>query len=116
MPYAVTSDKVRLYYEETGSGTPIFFLYEFAADHAELVTADALFFARTSLYRLFRARLHAVRCAAIIGDLHLSAFLCRRARRARSSGHRHGALRRPVDDLLFVVAGRLACARTARSR
>jgi 3-oxoadipate enol-lactonase len=33
MPYAVTSDKVRLYFEEAGSGTPILFLHEFAADH-----------------------------------------------------------------------------------
>jgi proline iminopeptidase len=33
MPHAVTSDKVRLYYEEVGSGTPILFLHEFAADH-----------------------------------------------------------------------------------
>ncbi|HEY8699085.1 MAG TPA: alpha/beta hydrolase [Rhizomicrobium sp.] len=33
MPYAVTSDHVRLYFEETGSGTPIVFLHEFAADH-----------------------------------------------------------------------------------
>src|ERR1700689_4358074 len=33
MPYAVTRDKVRLYYEEAGSGTPIIFLHEFAADH-----------------------------------------------------------------------------------
>ncbi len=33
MPYAVTSDKVRLHYEEAGSGTPILFLHEFAADH-----------------------------------------------------------------------------------
>src|SRR6201987_4866941 len=33
MPYAVANDKVRLYYEEAGSGTPILFLHEFAADH-----------------------------------------------------------------------------------
>jgi 3-oxoadipate enol-lactonase len=33
MPYAVTSDNVRLYFEENGSGTPIIFLHEFAADH-----------------------------------------------------------------------------------
>ena len=33
MPYAATSDKVRLHYEEAGSGTPILFLHEFAADH-----------------------------------------------------------------------------------
>src|SRR6202051_2089285 len=33
MPYAVASDNVRLYFEEAGSGTPIIFLHEFAADH-----------------------------------------------------------------------------------
>ncbi len=33
MPYAVSSDNVRLYFEEAGSGTPIIFLHEFAADH-----------------------------------------------------------------------------------
>src|SRR4249919_281233 len=33
MPYAVTNDKVRLYFEEAGSGTPIIFLHEYAADH-----------------------------------------------------------------------------------
>jgi len=33
MPYAVASDNIRLYYEEVGSGTPILFVHEFAADH-----------------------------------------------------------------------------------
>lgn len=37
MPYAITSDKVRLYYEEvgqnTGQGTPVLFVHEFAGDH-----------------------------------------------------------------------------------
>ncbi len=33
MPHAVTSDNVQLYFEEAGSGTPIIFLHEFAADH-----------------------------------------------------------------------------------
>jgi proline iminopeptidase len=33
MPYAVTPDKVRLYYEEVGQGTPIIFVHEFASDH-----------------------------------------------------------------------------------
>ena len=33
MPYAITSDKVRLYYEEVGQGTPILFVHEFASDH-----------------------------------------------------------------------------------
>ncbi len=33
MPHAVTSDHVRIYFEEAGEGTPIIFLHEFAADH-----------------------------------------------------------------------------------
>jgi 3-oxoadipate enol-lactonase len=33
MPHAVAADDVRLYFEEAGSGTPIIFLHEFAADH-----------------------------------------------------------------------------------
>jgi proline iminopeptidase len=33
MPYAMTADKVRLYYEEAGSGTPILFVHEFAGDY-----------------------------------------------------------------------------------
>lgn len=34
MPYATASDNVRLYFEEEGSGTPILFIHEFAADYA----------------------------------------------------------------------------------
>ena len=33
MAYAVTSDEVKLYYEEVGHGTPILFVHEFAGDH-----------------------------------------------------------------------------------
>jgi 3-oxoadipate enol-lactonase len=33
MPHAIASDNVRLYFEESGSGTPILYLHEFAADH-----------------------------------------------------------------------------------
>ncbi|WP_335904879.1 alpha/beta fold hydrolase, partial [Acidisphaera sp. L21] len=32
MPFAKTDDGVRLQYEETGSGTPIVFVHEFAGD------------------------------------------------------------------------------------
>jgi len=32
MPYATMSDGVKLYYEEAGSGTPILFVHEYAAD------------------------------------------------------------------------------------
>jgi len=33
MPYAITRDNVRLYFEEAGHGSTIIFLHEFAADH-----------------------------------------------------------------------------------
>jgi len=33
MPHAVTRDGCRLYFEESGIGTPIIFLHEFAADY-----------------------------------------------------------------------------------
>ena len=39
MPYAVTSDEVKLYYEEVGQGTPILFVHEFAG---ETVSKDQL--------------------------------------------------------------------------
>ncbi len=32
MPYAVTNDETRLYYEEAGAGTPVVFVHEFAGD------------------------------------------------------------------------------------
>ena len=32
MPYAITNDGVQLYYEETGSGTPVVFVHEFSGD------------------------------------------------------------------------------------
>jgi pimeloyl-ACP methyl ester carboxylesterase len=33
MPYAVTDDGVKLYYEESGKGTPLVFVHEYAGDH-----------------------------------------------------------------------------------
>ncbi len=33
MPHATADDGVRLYYEETGSGTPLIFVHEYAGDH-----------------------------------------------------------------------------------
>jgi pimeloyl-ACP methyl ester carboxylesterase len=33
MPYATTDDGVKLHFEETGFGTPIIFVHEFAGDH-----------------------------------------------------------------------------------
>ena len=34
MPYATARDATRLYFEETGTGSPILFVHEFAADYA----------------------------------------------------------------------------------
>jgi pimeloyl-ACP methyl ester carboxylesterase len=33
MPLATTDDGIRLHYEETGSGTPVIFVHEYAGDH-----------------------------------------------------------------------------------
>ena len=33
MPHLTTDDGIKLYYEETGAGTPILFVHEFAGDH-----------------------------------------------------------------------------------
>ena len=33
MPFATTNDGVRLHYEETGAGSAIVFVHEFAGDH-----------------------------------------------------------------------------------
>ncbi len=33
MPHATADDGVKLYYEETGAGTPVIFVHEFAGDH-----------------------------------------------------------------------------------
>jgi len=45
MPLATANDSTRLYYEETGSGTPILFLHEFAGDHRSW-EAQVRFFSR----------------------------------------------------------------------
>ncbi|MGZ5866307.1 MAG: alpha/beta fold hydrolase, partial [Xanthobacteraceae bacterium] len=33
MPFATTRDNIRLYFEETGSGTPLLFVHEFGGDY-----------------------------------------------------------------------------------
>ena len=33
MPHLTADDGIRLYYEETGNGTPVVFVHEFAGDH-----------------------------------------------------------------------------------
>ena len=55
MPYAVTDDAVRLYFEATGSGKPIVFLHEFAGDHRSW-EPEVRHFSRTYRCIVFAAR------------------------------------------------------------
>ena len=43
MPHLTTDDGIKLFYEETGTGTPIVFVHEFAGDYRSYETADSLF-------------------------------------------------------------------------
>ena len=63
MPYATTDDGVKLYYEETGTGAPIVFVHEFAADHRSWEAQMRHFGQRYRCHHLQRARLSAVRRA-----------------------------------------------------
>ena len=55
MPHAVTRDKVKLYFEEAGSGTPILFLHEFAGDYRSW-EAQMRFFSRRHRCIAYSAR------------------------------------------------------------
>jgi 3-oxoadipate enol-lactonase len=55
MPYATTSDNVRLHYEEAGSGTPILFAHEFAGDHRSW-EAQMRYFSRSHRCIAYAAR------------------------------------------------------------
>ncbi len=55
MPYAIADDGVKLYYEESGSGTPLVFVHEFAGDHRSW-EPQMRFFARHFRCVTFSAR------------------------------------------------------------
>jgi pimeloyl-ACP methyl ester carboxylesterase len=55
MPYAETDDGVALYYEETGAGTPVIFVHEFAGD-CRSWEPQVRFFARRYRCITFNAR------------------------------------------------------------
>ena len=55
MPYVTTKDGVELYYEETGSGTPIVFVHEFGGDYRHW-EPQMRYFARTHRCIAFNAR------------------------------------------------------------
>jgi pimeloyl-ACP methyl ester carboxylesterase len=55
MPHLAADDGVRLYYEETGAGTPIVFVHEFAGDHRSW-EPQVRYFARCYRCITFNAR------------------------------------------------------------
>ena len=55
MPYVTTTDGVELYYEETGSGTPIIFAHEFGGDYRHW-EPQMRFFSRSHRCIAFNAR------------------------------------------------------------
>ncbi len=55
MPHVTTADGVELYYEETGSGTPIVFVHEFGGDYRAW-EPQLRYFARTHRCITFNAR------------------------------------------------------------
>ena len=87
MAYAPAKDGTRLYYEETGSGTPVIFVHEFAGDYRSWETQMRFFGALLPLHHLQRARLPALRRPG--GRREIFAGAC--ARR-----HHRGA--RPPED------------------
>ena len=117
MPFAITSDKVRLHYEEVGQGTPILFVHEFGGDHRSWEPQLREFGKR---YRCIayaargytpsdvpavgrRLQLPSMSCAiavAVLDHLKIDA----------------GAHRRPVDGRLHHVASRAQSSRNACAR
>jgi pimeloyl-ACP methyl ester carboxylesterase len=55
MPHAVTDDGVKLYYEESGKGTPLIFVHEYAGDHRSF-EPQLRFFSRYYRCIVFNAR------------------------------------------------------------
>src|SRR5215216_385893 len=55
MPFLTTDDDVKLYYEETGSGTPVVFVHEFAGDYRSW-ELQIRYFARRYRCIVFNAR------------------------------------------------------------
>ena len=85
MPHLATDDGVKLYYEDTGSGTPVVFVHEFAGDYRSWEPQVRYLVAPLPLHRLQRARLAALRGAAGGGALFAGARLRRHP--LRSSTH-----------------------------
>ena len=84
MPYVTTDDSVKLYYEDTGTGTPIVFVHEFAGDHRSW-EPQVRYFSR--LYRCITFAARGYLPSDIPGDLEMY-----------SQG-------RATDDIAAVISG-----------
>ena len=106
MPYAVTSDNVRLYFEEAGSGTPIIFLHEFAADHTNW-EPQMRYFSRGHRCIAYSARGYTPSDVPPSAEVYTYKHFYTDALAVLDHlEDRQGASRRPVDGLLFVAADR----------
>ena len=116
MPHATTDDGVRLYYEETGSGTPVIFVHEFAGDYRSWEPQMRHFGQR---YRAITYNARGYPPSDVPEDV--AKYSQARAaddiaRGAGSPEDRQGACRRPVDGRLRHAAFRLPPSRRARCR
>ena len=106
MPHAVTKDNVRLHYEEAGSGTPIIFLHEFAADHTNW-EPQMRYFSRGHRCIAYSARGYTPSDVPPDADVYTYKHFYTDALAVLDHlGIAEGAFRRPVDGLLFVAADR----------
>ena len=65
MAFATTDDGVRLYHEETGSGSPIIFVHEFAGDHRSWESNFSIFAGATGPSPMQRAVIRHQTCRRI---------------------------------------------------
>ena len=106
MPYAVAQDNVRLYFEEAGSGTPIIFLHEFAADHTNW-EPQMRYFSRGHRCIAYSARGYTPSDVPPSKEVYTYKHFYTDALAVLDHlENRQGAFRRAVDGLLFVAAGR----------
>ena len=106
MPHAVTKDNVRLYFEEAGSGTPIIFLHEFAADHTNW-EPQMRYFSRGHRCIAYSARGYTPSDVPPSAEVYTYKHFYTDALAVLDHlGIAQGAFHRAVDGLLFVAADR----------
>ena len=109
MPHAVTKDNVRLHFEEAGSGTPIIFLHEFAADHTNW-EPQMRYFSRGHRCIAYSARGYTPSDVPPSADVYTYRHFYTDALAVLDHlGHRESAFDRAIDGRLLVAAGRPQC-------